>query len=359
MKVLALAGAAILAAVSASTAALAILFVAVTGSGPGSSCDVLTHGGQQEIGSQSWNAEQLENARTITAIVNKRGLPHRAAVIAISTVIVESNLQDPHGGDRDSLGLFQQRPSMGWGSPEQVTNLTYATNKFLDHLVAIPGWDNPDPRYAGVMQQRVQRSAFPLRYAPKEPVAAALADQFWTGPRSGTAQLASTGGVAGPQPCADLEGGGTEVTTGHLREMPPGFQLPADPRQRAVVEFAIGQLGKPYVFGAKGPEAFDCSGLTQAAWAHAGVPISAGTIAQRHDGHAVPSIQQLQPGDLVFIPGSLGTRETPRHVGLYVGHGVIINAYDDTTGIVADPQSDWERQVVTIRRPAAALPESS
>ncbi|MCI2421086.1 C40 family peptidase [Saccharopolyspora sp. K220] len=332
--------------VLAPCALLFLLLMATTGSG--SVCQTMSHGGQQDIEGRSWDAEQLTNARIITEVVLQRRLPHRAAVLAVSTAIVESRLINVHYGDRDSLGLFQQRPSQGWGSAEQVTNPVYATGTFLDHLMALPGWSTMDP---GGAQQRVQRSAFPERYAPQEPAAAALVDQFWTGPRNPplpadgppAQQVSATG-------CPDLGGGG--VIAAAQPGLPPGFTLPADPRQRASVEFAVAQLGKPYVYGAKGPNEFDCSGLVQAAWAHAGVPISTGTRTQRHDGSAVPGPGQLQPGDLVFIPGSLGSPSDPRHVGLYAGHGLIINAYDDTTGVVAHTVADWSPHIVAIRRVA-------
>ena len=99
--------------------------------------------------------------------------------------------------------------------------------------------------------------------------------------------------------------------------LPPGFALPADPAQQKAVAFALGAVGMPYVFGAKGPDAYDCSGLTQAAWAAAGVGVSAGTLTQIHDGVPVSRLADLAPGDLLFTPGSLGTPSNPRHVGIY------------------------------------------
>ena len=102
-------------------------------------------GGSQSIGGTDWNAEQTDNAATIVNIVAQRGLPRRAAVIAISTVIVESRLVNVGHGDRDSLGLYQQRPSQGWGTPEQILNPDYATRIFLDRLIALPGWATMPP----------------------------------------------------------------------------------------------------------------------------------------------------------------------------------------------------------------------
>lgn len=86
----------------------------------------------------------------------------RVAVITLITGIVESNLRNLNYGDRDSLGVFQQRPSQGWGTPEQVTNVTYATNKFIDVLFTVRSWRVGD---YGAVAQAVQRSAYPDRYA--------------------------------------------------------------------------------------------------------------------------------------------------------------------------------------------------
>lgn len=334
-----LVGVAVMAVATATGAALNC----GAGSGPG--------GGGQQVGDRQWNGEQMTNAQTVTAITQQRRLPQRAAVIAISTAIVESDLTNVSHGDRDSLGLFQQRPSMGWGSPEQVTNPAYATGTFLDHLTALDGWWDMPP---GVAQQTVQASAYPDRYAPQEAAASALMSKFWTGPdnplppgggsQADLAQQATVG-------CPD-QGQGGPNTPLDPQTLPPGFQLPADPAQRAAVEYALAQRGKPYVYGAKGPDAFDCSGLMQAAWAHAGVPVSAGTVSQVHDGRAVSSLDQIQPGDLVFIPGSLGSPSNPRHVGMYVGYGHIVNAYDEKTGVVGAKLDDWAGQVVAIRRVA-------
>ncbi|MDA3644395.1 C40 family peptidase [Saccharopolyspora indica] len=316
-------------------------------------------GGTQQVGDQRWNAEQMTNAQTITSVVQQRRLPQRAAVIAISTAIVESRLINVHHGDRDSLGLFQQRPSMGWGTPEQVTNPGYATGKFLDHLVDLEGWHRMPP---GVAAQKVQRSAFPERYGPQEPPAGELMEKFWQGPDN---PLPPAGGGGDPAQQASFEAalgcpdqGGSNIPL-DSQKLPPGYQLPADPRQRAAVSFALSKLGAPYVWGAKGPNAFDCSGLMQAAWAHAGVAISAGTTTQKNDGRAVPGIGELQPGDLVFIPGSPsigGSPSNPRHVGMYAGHGLIVNAYDESTGVILERLDAWAPEVVAIRRVAEPAP---
>ncbi|NIZ91350.1 hypothetical protein F1544_10090 [Kineosporiaceae bacterium B12] len=115
--------------------------------------------------STSMSPEQAANAATVVGIAVRRGLPARAATIAIATVVQESGLRNLDHGDRDSLGLFQQRPSQGWGSPEQVRDPVYATNKFYDGLVKVDGYrDLPVTEAA----QAVQRSGFPLAYGDHE-----------------------------------------------------------------------------------------------------------------------------------------------------------------------------------------------
>jgi hypothetical protein len=309
-------------------------------------------GGSVVVDRQQLGADEMDIARTIVDVVQRRRLPRRAAVLAIATGMVESGLRNLDYGDRDSLGVFQQRPSQGWGTREQILDPVYATGRFLDVLIALPGWDTMAP---GRAEQAVQRSGFPDRYAPREHAAAAIADRFWTGPDN-PAPLAPPGGgteaVQAKTLCPDQGGSDVPRDPGHVdpTKLPPGFTLPTDVRQRAAVGFALGQLGKPYVWGAKGPDAYDCSGLMLAAWAAAGVGIPAGTVSQVHAGHAVSSIEQVQPGDLLFIPGALGSAQVPRHVGMYAGHGLIVDAYDTGTGVILEPLSAWASTIVAIRR---------
>ena len=106
-------------------------------------------------------AEQVENAKTIASVAHSRRLPDRAIVIALATAQQESRLRNLDYGDRDSLGLFQQRPSSGWGTPAQVQDPIYAAGKFFDRLVEVPGWQTG--RLTRI-SQRVQRSGFPEAY---------------------------------------------------------------------------------------------------------------------------------------------------------------------------------------------------
>lgn len=116
--------------------------------------------------------EQAENASLITAISVRRGLPARAASIALATAYQESDLFNIDYGDRDSIGLFQQRPSQGWGSVDEILDPVYATNAFYDALVDVDGYQSLEITVAA---QAVQRSGFPDAYADHEDDARAIA----------------------------------------------------------------------------------------------------------------------------------------------------------------------------------------
>jgi hypothetical protein len=116
--------------------------------------------------------EQAGNAATIAAVASRRGLPARAVTIALATAMQESKLRNVTHGDRDSLGLFQQRPSQGWGTAQQVLDPVYASGRFYDALVKIPNYRTLSITQAA---QKVQRSGFPTAYADHEPEARALA----------------------------------------------------------------------------------------------------------------------------------------------------------------------------------------
>jgi len=119
--------------------------------------------------------DQAGNAAMIAAIAVERGLPARAVTIAIATAMQESRLRNIDYGDRDSLGLFQQRPSQGWGTEDQVMDPVYATNAFYDALVEIDGYQDMEVTVAA---QEVQRSAFPEAYAQHESMARLFASSL-------------------------------------------------------------------------------------------------------------------------------------------------------------------------------------
>ncbi len=118
------------------------------------------------------DTEQAENASTIAAVGVRRGLPARAVSIALATAYQESKIHNLDHGDRDSLGLFQQRPSMGWGTAKQLQDPYYATNAFYDELEKVDDYHRMRITEAA---QAVQRSGFPEAYEDHEADARALA----------------------------------------------------------------------------------------------------------------------------------------------------------------------------------------
>ena len=126
----------------------------------------------------TWNKTQRENAATIVHVGVALAFPARGEVIALATAMQESQLYNVGylgaNNDHDSLGLFQQRPSMGWGSAAQVTDPIYSATAFYLALKRVKGWES---MAVTVAAQRVQRSAFPNAYAKWETDATSLVQQ--------------------------------------------------------------------------------------------------------------------------------------------------------------------------------------
>lgn len=158
--------------------------------------------------------EQAENAALITAVSIDRGMPARAATIALATAYQESKLYNLESGDRDSLGLFQQRPSQGWGSPTQILDPYYSANAFYDGLVKVDGYESMRVTEAA---QLVQRSAFPEAYADHEADARVLASA-----------------LTGNSPHAFSCRIGDEPTAGSAKLRPSGLTRRADLVRREV-----------------------------------------------------------------------------------------------------------------------------
>jgi len=129
----------------------------------------------------SFSPEQAANAATVAAVGIKMGLPPHAVTIALATAWQESKMINLTGGDRDSAGLFQQRPSEGWGTYAQVTDPVYASTSFYQHLSQNSGWESMSVTAAA---QAVQHSASPDAYAQWESEARAMASAL-TGETTG------------------------------------------------------------------------------------------------------------------------------------------------------------------------------
>jgi murein DD-endopeptidase MepM/ murein hydrolase activator NlpD len=166
-----------------------------------------------------WSSEQAGNAAVIIQVGASLQIPPRGWVIAVATAMQESSLIDTPGGDDDSVGLFQQRPSQGWGSPAQLLDPQYAATKFYQKLQTISGWQTMPLTEAA---QQVQRSAYPDAYAKWE----ADATQLVTA-------LAGPAGLTGPIQCTVAVGvdGWTQPVHGHVGS---GFRTPGRPTHNGV-----------------------------------------------------------------------------------------------------------------------------
>ncbi|MEV6117890.1 heavy metal transporter [Streptomyces sp. NPDC052109] len=142
----------------------------VTGGGGARGCRVVSDDG--DATSYEFTPEQAVNAATIAAVGTGRGMPERAVAIALATALQESGLRNIEHGDRDSLGLFQQRPSQGWGTEQQIMDPAYAAGIFYAHLAEVPDYTGLPLTKAA---QEVQRSGYPEAYAKHEPDATLLA----------------------------------------------------------------------------------------------------------------------------------------------------------------------------------------
>ncbi|MEU3091340.1 C40 family peptidase [Streptomyces massasporeus] len=289
-------------------------------------------------------AEQVPNAATIVAAGLSLDVPKKGQIVALATAMQESRLRNLNYGDRDSLGLFQQRPSQGWGSAQQIRDPVYASEQFYKHLLKVDGWQQMTVAQAA---QAVQKSGLPDAYAQWENLATALqgaiAKTFPGGGKDADQGEQPSAGASGCAPGQDGSGFG-RIPEGSV---PKGYSIPkdADPKARKAIEWAMHQLGTLYQWGgsctnASGPDPMgrcDCSSLMQQAYAHSGVTLTRTTYTQVNEGKAV-SPAQLEPGDLLF---SRGTAARPEHIGMYMGEGLVIEAPRTTKPVRITPIKDW------------------
>jgi cell wall-associated NlpC family hydrolase len=262
------------------------------------------------------SAEQASNARVIVAVGQERRVPTRGLLVALMTAAQESGLRNLDYGDRDSLGLFQQRPSMGWGTPAQVRDPAYAAAAFYGGpasptgnrgLLSVPGWESMPLTAAA---QAVQRSAFPTAYAKWEAPA-----RVWL---------------------ADILERPTALDCGRAGSSP----VLASGAAQVAITAAAQWLGTPYAWGGgslTGPsEGFgmgagtvgvDCSGLTRYAWAQAGILLPRTSRKQWYaPGTRITSLDALQPGDLVFFATNTANPATIHHVAIALGGDAMLEA---------------------------------
>lgn len=242
-----------------------------------------------------FTAEQMTIAATANRVATQRGLPRSAVRTIIAAGLVESGLKNLSYGDRDSVGWLQQRPSAGWGTVAQIRQPAYAAGKFFDAMVKVAGWQSMPP---GVLAQKVQVSAFPDRYAARLPETDRLLQNL--SPDTSPLPPAACTQEPGASP-ANFSVGGVRTVTEPSTGVQYKIAIPSGPAG-AAVSFALDQVGEPYVFGAAGPNSWDCSGLTAGAWGKAGVSMPHDADRQLH---MFPSVvgKPPQPGDLWGHPG--------------------------------------------------------
>lgn len=343
------------------------------------------------------DSEQLRNAQLIYQIGREMGLRTRDIQIALITAMQESSLRNLNHGDRDSLGLFQQRPSQGWGTPAQVTDPKYATMKFYKALTGLGQrrWDMSMTEAA----QAVQRSAYPDAYAKHVDLIRTFYPKISKG-QSGRSVRTNAGTSRPDVPTdrfIDQERPVDLIFEDEAGYMPPGGIMGAafhpalaattegtsaldavsvddwmpiinagsidvikdswaagdvgmsygkgvDGWRRAVVEAARSALGTPYQWGGNDLQrGVDCSGLIQQAFAKAGIQLPRVSYQQANYGKRV-GLKALRPGDLVAWDNS-SRNNGADHIAMYIGNGKIIEAARTGTPVrirrLGDNEGAW------------------
>jgi cell wall-associated NlpC family hydrolase len=274
-------------------------------------------------------ASQATNAETIVAVAEALGAGERGAQIALMVSYTESSLENlgPRSDNDGSIGLFQQRVAAGWGTAAEEQDPADATAMFIQRLLATPAWQSIPP---WAVAEDIQRSAFAdgTNYEANWNLAAAL--------------LRAVTELANNQTCGGENGAEPAGPAGRFG-LPTAFVIPPDatPAETVVITYALSKLGDAYVWGATGPNSFDCSGLTMMAWAQAGVILDHYTGDQLNEGTPVAGYAALSPGDLVLIPGSDGTLAEPGHVGIFIGDGLVLSAVDPQQGVIVQTWANF------------------
>jgi cell wall-associated NlpC family hydrolase len=301
--------------------------------------------------------DQLANAALIVAAGDEMRVPQRGQVIAVATAMQESGLHNLDHGDRDSVGLFQQRAS--WGSLATRMDPKASAKLFYARLLAIPGWQSLPLTLAA---QRVQVSALPDAYAKWE----AKAEQVVGSVLGISCQPSSPTQPGSPAPGAPP---------------PPGVQ-PSDPQAAAVLARAVSQVGVPYAWGggnSSGPTrgisdgggpadqagdsrktGFDCSGLMVYAFAAAGITVPHQTQAiWASFAPPITDRGQLQPGDIILTSNN-GQPSGIDHAGLYLGGGRVVDAPESGTTVRIEPDvwanPWWSAHFIGAVRPLGSGP---
>lgn len=296
-------------------------------------------------GSLQITQERMANAQTIvsTGLSRQPPMPENGLMIALSVAIIELGLLNEQRGDRDSVGLFQQRPSQGWGTVEQIMNPVYASNKFYDALEALGNWQSMPP---GEAAWKVQRPRKDLRgkYGEVMSPAAGLVQSILPALASGGLVNVSMDGT-NPQ-CEQYAGNG-----GDPSDCPPDSAIPPNtfrisgspnelcvksvqqarsPEAGAAIIWTFHHLGIPYgrpdgVCSSNttrtGPSHYDCSGFVTSAYKQTGTdlggnPATSGMRAGQMKARKIDA-SQARPGDL-YLP-------TTGHVVMILADDTIIH----------------------------------
>ncbi|MFD6594775.1 C40 family peptidase [Streptomyces coelicoflavus] len=307
-------------------------------------------------------ADQVPNAKTIQATGVAMNIPARGQVVALATALQESGLRNLTYGDRDSLGLFQQRPSQGWGTANEILDPVHASTKFYEGLKKVSGWQSLSVTQAA---QAVQKSGFPEAYAKWEPLATALQKAIEpllqeAGHPSPSPSPSDSAHASSPSPgtagrCS-ADGDGTDFGTIPAGALPTEYKIPATAPQevQTAIRWALGQLDTPYQWGGSCTDSHgtdpmgrcDCSSLMQQAYKAAGVTLTRTTYTQVKDGKAVTA-DALRPGDLLFTEG---TAAVPEHVGMFIGQGLIVHAPHTGDVVRITTLASWKPQILAARR---------
>ncbi|PVC90128.1 C40 family peptidase [Streptomyces sp. CS131] len=301
-------------------------------------------------------AEQIPHAKTIQATGVAMNVPPRGQVVALATALQESGLRNLNYGDRDSLGLFQQRPSQGWGSATEVLDPVHASTRFYEGLKKVSGWESLSVTQAA---QAVQLSGYPEAYAKWEPLATALQraiEPVLTKGDDASSAPSGPGGVPAAAGGCTTGSDGTDFGTIPPGSVPDGYQIPADAPAKAqmAIRWALGQLDTPYQWGGSCADSHgkdpmgrcDCSSLMQGAYKAAGVSLTRTTYTQVKEGKPV-AVGSVRAGDLLFTEGSAAT---PEHVGMAIGRGLIVHAPKTGDVVRITTLASWKPQILAARR---------
>jgi cell wall-associated NlpC family hydrolase len=296
---------------------------------------------RQAISGRPLDAGQTANAWIIYSVGTGMGLPPQAEVVAIATAMQESALENLPFGSSNSVGLFQQRPSQGWGTTAQIMNPVDASRAFYQRLEQVNNWQSLPVTVAA---QDVQHGDTPGAYGRWQRPATQLVALF----SGGTGACAVDGANAVPR--------NSGVS------LPKNYSLPTGTPIAVVlaIRFALAQLGTAYDFGGTCTDAHsgnlalhcDCSSLMQQSYRAGGVPLPRTTFTQVNVGNPVYSTGSLRPGDLLFLVGSDGSPSSPGHVGMYIGDGLVIQAPQTGQNVQLTPLSEWSSIIVAMRRVA-------